>query len=145
MPASRFACHAIASLLLSTRYAVHIGVRATCKRSIRKCFRGPQYAARDAHRRALVSIYRRYRATSLRPAFRARVKTKTWHEPLNSKAPTLVLHANCTAKNYGVEDMSTYLKILIFFLFAIALALPLWTSRTIGSISKPRLLPASIL
>jgi CxxC motif-containing protein (DUF1111 family) len=27
--------------------------------------------------------------------------------------------------------MSTYLKILIFFLFAIALALPLWTSRTV--------------
>ena len=29
--------------------------------------------------------------------------------------------------------MSTYLKILIFFLFAIALALPLWTSRTVES------------
>ena len=27
--------------------------------------------------------------------------------------------------------MTTYLKILIFFLFAVALALPLWTSRTV--------------
>jgi hypothetical protein len=28
--------------------------------------------------------------------------------------------------------MSTYLKILIFFLFAIPLALPLWTPRTVA-------------
>jgi CxxC motif-containing protein (DUF1111 family) len=34
-------------------------------------------------------------------------------------------------ENKEVEGMSTYLKILIFFLFAIALALPLWTSRTV--------------
>src|SRR5437773_2874728 len=27
--------------------------------------------------------------------------------------------------------MTTYLKILIFFLFAVALALPIWTSRTV--------------